>query len=164
MKQIKVSLDDEVRAQLEGAADKAGRSLSEEVRLRLERSLGNDKLDPQTRDLIDAITPLSLYVSMETGRAWHTHAAAAAVLLHALMARIIRITAKRLTGDLREAAFAPGELPETRLFAAGSDDPRDIGLVIESIEFHTSQPQPSREPGAWRRKVDEELRQKGEKR
>jgi hypothetical protein len=152
--QIKVSLSDEVRTELEAAAENAGRSLSEEVRLRLERSIGDDRLEPQVRDLVASIVPLSVYVNLQTGHRWYDHAAAARVFLHAITARLTRIIGQP---DLTTATFAPGELPTNRLVAAGSDDPAEMGRAVESVQFHTTQP----DHFNWRQNVDAELRRKG---
>jgi hypothetical protein len=36
-----------------------------------------------------------------------------------------------------DAVFKPGELPAARLVAPDSDDPEQIGLALEAVEFHT---------------------------
>jgi hypothetical protein len=59
MKQLKVGLTDDVRRELEKAAKKAGRSASEEARLRLEQSLSADIFSPAAIALGEAVTSLA---------------------------------------------------------------------------------------------------------
>jgi hypothetical protein len=135
MKQIKVSLPDDIRRQLEEAATDAGNSLSEEVRTRIEDSLEDDVIDLETRKLMAGINALARLVKVQTGHNWYDHAAANCVLRHAISARL-----ERMKRGTEEAVFNPGELPTVRLVAAGSDDPRDMGLAVEAVEFHTHPP------------------------
>jgi hypothetical protein len=135
MKQIKVSLPDGLRAQLEEAATNADHSLSEEVRTRIEESLEEDVIDPETRKLMAGIGALAHLVRIQTGRNWYDHAASNRVLRHAITARL-----ERMKGGTDEAVFHPGELPVVRLVAAGSDDPREMGLALEAVDFHTHPP------------------------
>lgn len=51
MKQIKVAIADETKAYLDDEARRNGRNLSEEVRVRIERSQLEDRFDAPTREL-----------------------------------------------------------------------------------------------------------------
>jgi hypothetical protein len=159
MKQLKVSLPDDLRDQLEEAATKAGRSLSEEVRerltlpeevrrrvekaarkaghgiteeigQRLERTLRNDAIDPETRKLTDTIGLLAHLVKIQTGHAWFSHPGAASVMKHAIDERLARTK-----GGSGEAVFGPDELPpnEKRYLGAISDDPRVMGSILAGV-------------------------------
>jgi hypothetical protein len=74
---------------------------------------------------------LALWVKAETGHEWFEHPAASRMLEAAIDARLARQRAGK-----GEQVFKPGELPETRIVAAGSDDPREMGLALETLQFH----------------------------
>jgi hypothetical protein len=89
MKQLKVSLPDDLRDQLEKASGKAGHSLGEEVRGRLERSFAEDAaLDPITRELVAGIINLATAVQADLGAQWHTFPAVHKVFTAAVAQRI----------------------------------------------------------------------------
>jgi TraY domain len=131
MRQVRASLDEGDIAKLEQAAEQGGRSLSEEIRIRLERSLQRNAIDPYTSDLMKAVKDLAALVKQQTGRAWHTHSAAIAVLKDALDARLERLTGRG------EAVFAPEELPLERIVA--SADQRRWGAGLEAIDWREAQ-------------------------
>src|SRR5438128_1680405 len=133
-RQMGVGLPDDLRAQLEAASAAGGHSVAEEIRRRLERTFEDEGIDPETRKLMAAIGSLTTLVRLQTGHAWHSHAAANRVLRHAITARLARL---KPSG---EAVFAPDELPSARLVAAGSDDPEAMGLGLEAVDFHTPPP------------------------
>jgi hypothetical protein len=66
-------------------------------------------------------------VEMQCGHHWSEHPATARVLQLAINALLARYGARE---DLK---FAPGELPDVRLIAAGTDDPGVMAIVIEAI-------------------------------
>ncbi len=121
MQQLKISLSDEIRDQLDAASAKAEHSLGEEIRRRLQTSFDDEALDPETRRLAAAIGNLAVLVKLQTGR----------VLRHALTARLARLKPEG------EPVFGSGELPIARLVASGSDDPEAMGLGLEAVDFHT---------------------------
>jgi hypothetical protein len=82
--------------------------------------------------LLDAILAMTGHVHVATGREWHQHPAAYRAMTDAILAHLAR---HKPEGAPK---FAKGELPERRIFAAGSDDPQTIGLAIEA--FHHFQP------------------------
>jgi hypothetical protein len=137
-RQLGVALDDRLRTRLEALADKAGRSIADEIRQRLERTLEQDAIeaaDPETSKLMAAIGRFAVIVRLDTGREWHKHAASHWVMRNTITGRLQRF---RPEG---ERVFGPGELPSTRLVA--SDDPEAIGLSLEALDFH--QPAVSKE-------------------
>src|SRR5262245_47223368 len=123
MKQLKVSLPDELRAEIEEAAAKAGHSLGEEIRQRLERTLQDDGIDPATRKLMAAIGDLHVLARSQPNHSWHQQPAAHRVFRHAIVARLARL---RPTG---EPVFAPGDLPDHPLVA--SQDVEAMGQGLE---------------------------------
>jgi hypothetical protein len=129
MKQIKVSIPDGVRDLLEAAATKAGRSLSEEARVRVEWTLEADGLDPETSKLTAMIERLAALVELQTGRPWHSHPACVHVLRDAIVARL-----ERLKGD-GEAVL---NLDELKLYGrpVPAADQKTWGPTLEAIDFH----------------------------
>jgi len=72
MKQLKVSLDDDLRAKLEASSVASGKSLGEDIRDRLERTFAEDLIDPKTRDLTDDIQGLAGELAAQS-HTWHAH-------------------------------------------------------------------------------------------
>src|SRR5262245_4422164 len=75
MKQLKVSLPDDLRERIEKASADSGLSLGEEIRRRLERTLDEDAQDVKTRELVDDIRRLAVMVFAHTHakHRWHAH-------------------------------------------------------------------------------------------
>jgi hypothetical protein len=144
VKQLKVSLPDGLREHLEQASSKAGHSLSEELRLRLEKTIADEEIDPETRELMAAVGRFAALVRLQTRQEWHRHPAAHRVLRHEITARLARLKPEG------EPVFLSGELPTARLVAAGSDDPEAMGLALEAVDFHRPPMTPER-----RRRLDE---------
>ena len=133
MKPLKISLPDDLRAQLETVSTAAGRSVAEEVRHRLSRSLDDDGLAPETRKLMAAVGNLSVLVKLQTGHDWHSHPASGRVFRRMITARLARLGIKSPFSN--EAVFQPGELPGALL--VDSEHPDEMGAALEAIEFHT---------------------------
>jgi hypothetical protein len=73
MKQLKISIPDDLRAQLDAASARGGRSLGQVIRERLERSFADDAaFDPVTRELIAGIINLAAAVQADLGAQWHS--------------------------------------------------------------------------------------------
>jgi hypothetical protein len=142
MKQLKVALSDDLRARLDAATARSGRSLADEIRRRVELSLEIDAEGGPTAALAQAVLDLAALVYIDTGQNWYSHAAAHWAFRTALTAWLQR---RRPAGERK---FAPGDLPSTRLVA--SDDPEAIGLALEAINFQ----QPAMTP-EQQRKLDE---------
>jgi hypothetical protein len=84
MKQLKVNLPSELRGPLEAASAKAARSLAEEIRERLARSLLEDEADQKTRMLIAEFSQLAEEVRRDFGTPWHADMNAHAALVAAV--------------------------------------------------------------------------------
>ena len=125
-KQIGVALADAVRARVEAAANKAGHSIAEEIRQRLERTFVDDDVDPETQRMMNAIRFLAVLIKIQTGQNWYSNPAATSVMRHAIDALLVR-----LKGGDGEAEFLPDELPpkETRWLPL-PDDPRGMGVAL----------------------------------
>jgi hypothetical protein len=161
MQQLKISLPDDIRVQLDAASAKAGHGLGEEIRRRLQASFDAETLDPPIRALMTRISEFATWVSIGTGHEWHAHAAAMRTLAKAITAHLARLRAG-LPGEAvttypdgtssasAPAVFGPGELPSTRVVAPGTDDPDAIGLAIETLVFHMPPMTPAR-----RRQLDQ---------
>jgi hypothetical protein len=165
VKQLKVSLPDGLRAALEETARASGRSISEEIRRHIERSMDTESAEPQTRELMAKIDKMAAWVKIETRHDWHAHPAAMAVLRSAIAAHMARLRSRLPGQEVVEkpdgtsaapapATFAAGELPVTRVVAPGTDDPDAIGMAIETLVFHTPPETPER-----RRRIEEARRQ-----
>jgi hypothetical protein len=70
MQQLKISLPDWIRAALDKASAKSGRSLAEEIRDRLAWSFDYEGLDKPSRDLLQAVKELGLLHYVDTGHEW----------------------------------------------------------------------------------------------
>jgi hypothetical protein len=124
----RLALLDELRARVEPAANRAGHSFPEEIRQRLERTFAEDAIDPETRKLMAAIGFLASLISGQTGHEWHSHPAAASVMKHAIDALLARYK-----GGDGKAEFLQDELPprETRSLAA--DNSREMGIAMAAV-------------------------------
>ncbi len=129
MRQLKISLTDDLRRQLAKVSAAAGHSLALEIRRRLERTLEQDGSDPQTSELMAAIHSFAALVNRETGHAWHTHAGANEAFRRAIDLRVSR---RKPSGS---AAFEAGSLPARRSVTANTHDPVMMGHLIEVFDL-----------------------------
>ncbi len=116
----------EVRAWVEAAASKAGHSFAEEIKQRLQNSLAEDAIDPETRRLMNAVRFSASLIGIQTGHQWHSHPAATSVMKHAIDAQLVH-----LEGGDGESQFLPDELPtkESRWLPL-PDDSRGMGVAL----------------------------------
>jgi hypothetical protein len=164
-KQMGVALPDEMRMRLEASAAKAGHSVGEEIRQRINRTLREDNLGPHTSSLLFEIGKLAAMAMTQTGFFWHEHPATARILQLAISARLARY------GAIPGVKFEEGELPKVRLVAAGSDDPQEIAMGMEAVvhfneEFADEQLSALKKDlqERWRRDSKTEAQKKGKKR
>src|SRR5258708_2178379 len=129
MKQLKVSLPDDLRIKLEEASAAADHSLAEEIRVRLERTFATDAtifaLDPKTRWLSDFVIRFAAEVKRETGAAWHEHLLAHGAFKSGLIARLIRLLDPKDWPALPPLARTP----------ITSNDPATIGETLEYVDW-----------------------------
>jgi hypothetical protein len=99
-----------------------GRSVSEEIRARLEWSLLNDRVnDPKTRDVVDAIGSIARNVRPYFGD-WHRERYAFDLFKSAVDVLLTKVQPKgRPIPPPDDGEFRPGETPEAagRALAAG---------------------------------------------
>ena len=121
MKQMKVALTDHLRARLDAASEKSGRSVAEEIRARVEASFTRDAVvDKPTRDLVESIAGMAAEIALECGAAWHTHTGSHEALVQAIISRLDELKPKGST------AF--GDRPHA---TTSEDDPKKLGAIIE---------------------------------
>jgi plasmid stability protein len=126
-KQLAVALPDTLRGALEYHAAQNGRSIAEEIRRRLRDSLVEDQIDEPLKSFRMEMTALANLAGTQTRQDFRTHPGANAVLRYAINARLARTRAEG------EEKFAPGELPKNRVVAPDSDDPKIIGVAMETF-------------------------------
>src|SRR5215831_17422648 len=137
MKQLKVSLPDDLRKVLEIEATEKGHSIGEVIRARIMRTIGDDIIPRPVWRFMNDVGNLAALTALQTGQDWRVHPAAAAVLEFAINARLSR------TMKEGPETFAPGELPNVRLVATGDDDLQAMGAGIEAIlEFSGGEVEP----------------------
>ena len=90
MRQLKISLTDDLFRQLAMVSTAAGHSLALEIRRRLERTFAQEGSDPRTDELLTAIRSFAVLVKCETGHAWHAHAGANEAFRRAIDLRLSR--------------------------------------------------------------------------
>jgi hypothetical protein len=121
-KQMGVALPDALRGQLEEASAKAGRSIAEEIRQRLERTFEEDARDPVLREFVSDIIGLSIYLKGDTGSAWHEHPAAHAAFRSGVLALLEQYKPEGAP------VFSPAV--SSGLNIANSDDPETVGRAL----------------------------------
>jgi hypothetical protein len=146
-KTMGVALPDDLRKQLEQAAQAAGWSIAEEIRWRVKRTFEEDALDPETRGLLAAIKRLADLVQIQTGHSWYRNLGALVVLQHAIFYRLSRVgldkipplervglPVHRIGGVLFRPLFKREELP--KVLIVNTLDPREMGRDLENLMFH----------------------------
>lgn len=109
---------------LAAASAKSGRSLSDEIRTRIEPSLELDALDKPTREFFERIALMPAEIERETGIAWHEHAGAWAAFRKAILKRLMRLKP--------QGTIVFGPRPHQ---SNPSDDPEEIGIWAEANLF-----------------------------
>jgi hypothetical protein len=127
-KQLTVSVNEEQRAALEAASAKAGHSVAEEIRRRLDRTLyEEDTFDPQTRKLAEDIRDFAHEIERITQLKWHAYPKA-----HEALAEAIKTW---LAG--MKPPFAPSEAASDLLW--GQDDPQTVGRMLARTHRRTKE-------------------------
>jgi len=125
MKQIKVSIPDDLLTELEEAAAKKQRSLSDEVRRRLMGTAGHLDLGrPDIDELLDMIIELVVMAeSTSATRLRWDKDPAVAYLLQLAIGRLLQ----------RYGATEVNEIPQGRLVA--STNPAEVATAIEAVVY-----------------------------
>jgi hypothetical protein len=124
MPQLKITLPDDIRADLDRAATKSGKSLSQEIQGRLARSFEQDTIDKPTQDLLAAIITFDGLIQTQSGQTWHERAGANVALSAAIRARLAR---------LRPPGLAVLPPLEGRTQFVATDDPAEMGVGLEAL-------------------------------
>jgi hypothetical protein len=109
-----------LRARLDAAIAKSGRSIADEIRTRVEQSLDHDVADKSAREWADGIALMPAEIEKETGAVWHKHLGAWRAFRRAILERLAR---SKPGGTIKFGA---------RPHQTGhSDDPEEIGIWVE---------------------------------
>jgi hypothetical protein len=149
MRQVNVSLPDDLRAKLDAAADAANRGLAEEIRDRLQESFDWGRFDAPTRSLLSRIGFLASLTRPQTGRDWFNHAGA-----HHVFRRAIEILLGRSKPEgkpVLSAAELPADRPvvvtDLEAMAAGLEAIVSLNRPLHADEHQrVSQPPTTPEP------------------
>jgi hypothetical protein len=121
-----VALPRDMLERLKREAEAAGRGLSTEIRLRLERP----KRDRETLELLDAIGLLAVYVEEDLAKKWHEHAytfAAFTAGVNALLAYYQPEGDEKEPPDEIHRQIRQGGYPERLETIEPDDSPETIG-------------------------------------
>jgi hypothetical protein len=134
MGQLKITMPDELRAQLDQASAKSSLSVAEEIRSRVERTFQEEAADPPTRELMDAVQKIAELVKLQTGRPWHEDDRAATLFHHAIIHRLLRLYPNIGIDE----KFSDAELPPDRPIASDGTPDEQFGWpsAIEAIDFY----------------------------
>jgi hypothetical protein len=121
MKQLKVSLPEELRAKLEAASGGSGKSLADEIRTRVERTFEQDAIDEESRELAGDIMRIADQINRDTLSSWRWKPRAREALAAALQ------TYLAMTEPPPEG---PPIATTSDLFDAFADDPQTLGRAV----------------------------------
>jgi len=127
MKQVKCSIPDNLLTELEEAATKAKRSLSEEVRERLIGTAG--RIDLGRRDvaeLLDKIATIVVLAEGVTEKRWDRDAATTSLLALSIGKLLQRHGAREIAEIPTSERYRQGGLVQ-------STDPREIATALEAL-------------------------------
>jgi hypothetical protein len=130
MRQLKISLPDRLREQLNSSSAASGRSLGDEIRQRLERSCAEGQVDRRTRGLMEAVAEFARLVEFEIGP-WHASLNARQTLDQLISLWLQRRVPSRTFGDLDP--LPTGAASGLGLGAAGLFGTRDPNILAEKL-------------------------------
>jgi hypothetical protein len=120
MKQLKIVLPVELRAELDAETAKSGKSLADEIRTRVEWTLDLAPVDKPTERLLKVVALMAAYLERECGAPWHAHAGTHAAFRTGVLSYLL--------GLKPDGTVAFGERPHC---AVPGDDPEVIGVSIQ---------------------------------
>ena len=133
MRQVNVSLPDDLRTKLDAAANAAGHTLGTEIRLCIQRAHSWEQFDPQTQRLMLLIGQIAVGTERQTGRTWWHHPAA-----YFVFRRTIEILLDR-NKPPGEPRINPNELPPNRPVAVTDLEQAAAGLEALITHGHPLQ-------------------------
>jgi hypothetical protein len=128
MKQMKVALSDALRAQLDAASEKSGRSVAQEIRERVEASFTRDAVvDKPTRDFLEGLAWLAAEIAREFGVAWDVHSGAHEIFTQTILSRL-EVLKPKGSSEFGERPHATLPLPTF----LGGGSLAQLGSIIEN--------------------------------
>jgi hypothetical protein len=135
MQRLKIALPDELRARLDGASAKSGRSVAEEIRRRCEQSFAQETVDKPTQDVVEAMPEMAAAMELEMGSAWHKHAGAHYAFGQVILTRLERFRPK---GPIEMPAQS--DRPNATVTPVGKKDAKSLlEMLARSVEFQLHQ-------------------------
>jgi hypothetical protein len=120
MRQLKVSLPDDLRAKLDKASESSGKSLGDEIRTRLERTFHEDAVDGPTRNLIEAVKWISAEIGRQVQIPWYFSVKSKEALSTALQTWL----------EIINPLATAGPVDDTQRDLFGPDDPPTLGRAV----------------------------------
>jgi hypothetical protein len=152
-----VALGDEMRQQLEKAAEASGASVAEEIRRRVARTFEEDAkaatIDEATRNLHGKIADLAEEVELETAGAWHAHPGSFAVFRRGVLWLLAQLKPEGAPTLFERVPPLPSPRPhqsDTR------SDPDEIGIMLASRVMEASSPEHRRR---WRAAMEKDIQE-----
>jgi plasmid stability protein len=118
MKQLKVSLPDDLRARLDARSAENNRSVAEEIRSRVEASFAQEAVDKPMRDLLESAALLATEIERECGASWDQN-----VVAHETFIEAIQLWLE----PLKQGSTALPSRPHATTF---EDDPHKLAALI----------------------------------
>ena len=135
MQRMKIGLSDDLRARLDAASAKSGRSVAEEIRSRVEASFAQEAVDKPTRDFLESLPEMATLTELEMGRPWHKSPAAHYAFREVILTRLERFRPK---GPIEMPAQA--DRPHATVTPVGKKDVKSLlEMLARSIEFQLHQ-------------------------
>jgi hypothetical protein len=127
--QLTVALPPEVRIHLDAAAKAGDRSIAEEVRRRLDKTIQSDRRDPVTTELIEGLEHIAALLRLDFDREWYENARAHEAFVTALNQRLAGYAPPPLEGSAAVdlGLVGPTDPPETIGRMRERDDQRLSG-------------------------------------
>jgi hypothetical protein len=127
--QLTVALPPEVRVHLDTAAKTGDRSIAEEVRRRLDKTIHSDRRDPITTELIEGLERIAALLRLDFGKEWYENTRAHEAFVTALNQRLAGYAPPPLEGSAAVdlGLVGPTDPPETIGRMRERDDQRLSG-------------------------------------
>ena len=161
-RQMGVALPDDLREQLQLAADAAGHSVAAEIRKRVERTFNEDAIDPVMRELIGGILTTALSIELDLVGSWHAHPA-----VHRAFAAAVaqRLADYKPAGERVEHTTLEGHFAGNLGLSSADDSPETIGRTHERHDrrSHSYPYLEAAQQAASRRHLRVHIKKKGDK-
>jgi hypothetical protein len=111
MKQLKISLPDDLRTRLDWVAQLSGKSVAEEIRSRVEETFQRRDTGPEMEALVEAVRWLARHIQIDMGAEWHQHGQVRRALLDGISEYMLehqKSDVVEISADAKEGAHAVG--------------------------------------------------------